>query len=142
MMKQAGFTLIEIMIVVAIIGILAAIATVSYNGYVARAQVSEVLTMLSPYKLKLIEQYSDELSCAELDAAVNEHITTKYIANSQIADISGNCSVIFTFKATEVNLALRSKRIYFSIPDGLNGAWNCQSDDIAQRNLPVTCTGI
>lgn len=141
-MKQAGFTLIELMIVVAIIGILAAIALVSYNGYVARAQVAEVLGMLSPYKLKLIEQYSEQLTCAELNTALNESISTKYIAKSEIADISGKCSVVFTFKATDVNFALRSKRIYFSIPDGVNGAWNCKSDDISQRYLPASCAGV
>nr|WP_213033188.1 pilin [Acinetobacter sp. ANC 5054] len=141
-MKQAGFTLIEIMIVVAIIGILAAIATVSYNGYVARAQVAEVLGMISPYKLKLIEQYSEEQSCADLNIALNESISTKYIAKSEIADVAGTCSVVFTFNATNVNYVLRSKNIYFSIPDGLNGAWNCKSNDISQRYLPVSCQGI
>lgn len=141
-MKQAGFTLIEIMIVVAIIGILAAIATVSYNGYLARAHVAEVLTMISPYKIKLMENYSAEQSCVELNTALNESISTKYIASSKIADVAGTCSVVFTFKSTDVNLGLRSKRIYFSIPDGLNGAWNCKSDDISQRYLPVSCQGI
>ena len=52
------------------------------------------------------------------------------------------CSVVFTFKSPDVNFSLHSKRIYFSIPDGLNGAWNCQSDDISQRYLPATCRGI
>ncbi|WP_180059065.1 pilin [Acinetobacter sp. YH12128] len=141
-MKQSGFTLIEIMIVVVIIGILAAIATVSYNGYVARAQVAEVLTMISPYKLKLIENYSAEQSCVDLNTALNESISTKYIASSEITDVAGTCSVVFTFKSTDVTLGLRSKQIYFNIPDGLNGAWNCQSDDISQRNLPATCRGI
>lgn len=58
--KQSGFTLIELMIVVAIIGILAAIAIPRYQDYTKRAHVSEGLTLAAPYKTGITEYYSSE----------------------------------------------------------------------------------
>jgi len=54
---QKGFTLIELMIVIAIIGILAAIAIPAYQNYVKKAAYSEVVSAMSPYKLAVDECY-------------------------------------------------------------------------------------
>ena len=59
MAGQRGFTIIELMIVVAIIGILAAIAIPSYQNYLTRAKVTEGVTLAQPVKLAVTEFYQD-----------------------------------------------------------------------------------
>ena len=77
MKKQQGFTLIELMIVVAIIGILAAIAIPAYQDYTIRAQVSEGLNLSGGAKAAVTEYYQDQgtfpitNTIAGLDIAAN-----------------------------------------------------------------------
>ena len=68
MTKQSGFTLIELMIVVAIIGILAAIAIPAYQDYTIRAKVSEAVIASSPGKTSVSEFYASQGSMP-VDAA-------------------------------------------------------------------------
>lgn len=86
---QQGFTLIELMIVVAIIGILAAVALPAYQDYTARAKITEVIGFMSAAKAGVAEAYASEGSLKGIDtekAGVDANVTSKYLQFLEVKD--------------------------------------------------------
>ena len=143
-MKGKGFTLIELMIVVAIIGILAAVAIPQYQNYVARAQVAEGLSMASSIKTAISEYYSikgkfPEGTDDEKHAALG--INTKFdfkgnYVNAIIVKGDGKLEILFKPDAH----TLIKNLSFYMIPEDKGGSisWRCSCENVSDTNCTKT----
>lgn len=146
---QKGFTLIELMIVVAIIGILAAIAIPAYQDYIARSQVTEAVTLISALQTPVIEQWSQDQSCidnskAGSPVALSTDITGKYVKSvvvSGTGGTGGGCIITATMQAgIATGVAGNALQMLLSGGDKGSFVWTCSSATIKQKYLPKVCT--
>jgi type IV pilus assembly protein PilA len=147
MRKQQGFTLIELMIVVAIIGILAAIAIPAYQDYTIRAQVSEGLNLAAGAKAAVTEYYQDQgvfpadNATGGLEAAGN--IRGKYVSLVTVTAAGANGIVTVTYSSTapqSANAKITGMTLLMTATDNLGSvSWLCSSTTLQDKWLPAAC---
>ncbi|WLP94845.1 pilin [Psychrobacter sp. M13] len=146
MNAQKGFTLIELMIVIAIIGILAAIAIPAYTDYTTRARVSEALTTASSMKAtvseniisnnKIIADGEEGAACTGVSTiTASSSAATKNVASSGC--VNGVITVTTTEAAKEVPLTLTPEF------GGGGVEWVCSTTaDTNQKFVPSECRNV
>ena len=141
MKKMQGFTLIELMIVVAIIAILAAIALPAYQDYVVRSQVSEGSVLADGAKTAVAEFYSNKgylpptNTSAGLAAAIS--ISGNYVTNLNAAG-----GIITATYGNQANTLITGSVLVFSASTNSGStAWHCNTalNTVPQKYLPTAC---
>lgn len=147
MRSSKGFTLIELMIVVAIIGILAAIAIPAYQDYISRAQASEAVQLLAGAKAPMAEFYGDQGRWPTGPGTVMASLTGKYVQSiyysaGSPATLNALTLVLEArFKPANVAKPLQAKTMIYGTEDG-GKIWTCESGGAAPfdtKYLPAAC---
>jgi type IV pilus assembly protein PilA len=146
--QSAGFTLIELMIVVAIIGILAAVAIPAYQSYIARSQMAEALSLADGIKTSVAEVFGqtgtcpgDNGSAAIGGVPISTTISGQYV-NKVNTNATAPCTITATMQGTpQVSSKIASATLTLKMTDnGGSLSWACTSS-AAQQYVPKACKG-
>lgn len=142
--NQKGFTLIELMIVVAIIGILAAVALPAYSDYTKRAKMSEVMAFASAAKTAVSECLLDQGALTSCDSnleagmAAAGDITSTYVKSVTVTETTA--AIVLALQNLDSTLNAATVTLTPTVSTGGSIGWACNvsTTDIA-KYMPSSC---
>ena len=144
MNKQKGFTLIELMIVVAIVGILAAIAIPAYQDYTIRARVTEGLSLASAAKVTVAE---NAMSGTAFGAGWQTPTATDNVSRVEISSSNGQITITYDSSIDSGNTIILTPEAPLGTPLSSTAiptdaiAWTCTEGTLDNRYRPANCRG-
>jgi len=155
---QKGFTLIELMIVVAIIGILAAVALPAYQDYTIRAKVSEGLVLASALKTAITETHqsrgpgtklcNDQATCDVLGYTTTNAAAMTASGNRNVDSVMSNAAGVITI-AYDASVVPAANNTILIVPTpadlgaatsaGATISWACTTGTVLQKYRPASC---
>ncbi|GAB2878136.1 pilin [Microbulbifer echini] len=141
MKKQQGFTLIELMIVVAIIGILAAVAIPAYQDYTARAQVTEAINLMGGLKTTVTEIYTTDGAFTSADSGSSGIPADVDVKGANVEKVTVlNGVITATMQSSGVGEAIQGKTLSMSpVTNAGSIDWVCKKGTIEDKFLPSEC---
>jgi len=140
--RNSGFTLIELMIVVAIIGILAAVALPAYQDYTVRARVTEGLSLAGAAKTAVAENAAT--GATALSMGWDAPAATVNVASVSVSDTNGAITITYTTRAGGSDIQLvpsaeGSVALVTGTPPTGAIQWFCTAGGLAQKYRPSNC---
>ena len=137
MQKQQGFTLIELMIVVAIIGILAAVAIPAYQDYTIRAKVTEGLSLAGAGKTAVSEYFSAN-GTLPADNSTAGMADPDQISGNSVDNVTVTTDGLITVVFSAATITGKTITLAPTTSDG-KVVWNCSGGDLEDKYRPSSC---